>query len=109
MWIKVIAIVVLGCGLILDIVNAIWVIQSRKKRTPSPVVLVPIVPYLLAIILLKISGISWLCFAILLLLMIFIHVFSIFILPWLGIMTMNIKRHRGIFDMTFLEEQEKNE
>ncbi len=76
-----IALFIMSFGLLMDIVNLYWYFKSIKTESPSPIVLTPLIPYLIGVLLIKYQGISWMTFAIFFLILFFIHIFSIFLLP----------------------------
>jgi hypothetical protein len=101
------ALVVIGFGLLIDMLNLYWDFKSIRSKVPSGIILVPLIPYLTGVLLLKYSGTGWGPVILLFVALFCAHVFSVFLLPFLIMMVLNAKHGRNILNLKPYDKEKR--
>lgn len=94
----VFACLVIGFGLCLDMVNIYWDIKSAYAKTPSGIILTPLIFYAIGSLLLGSADVSWIRISLSFGGLLLLHVLSVLLLPYFLMILMNMTHGRKMLD-----------
>ncbi len=103
----ILSVICVGLGFFLDGYNLTMYIISLKRKSESPIMLLPILCYWFGIFLLAFLKIGWGTIILMVVLSLFLHAFPLFIFPFFTRLVWNKLNGKKLFDMSPIPKESR--